>query len=111
MKKINNYKVRRYKMYKTVVIEYSPKADDMAKKFANGGEEAKQSFIEVVNRLGKMDNKVSQSIAGVDLFGTMWEDLGPTVITSFSKMDNGISKSSDSMQQSIDKSNCSFSTK
>lgn len=76
-------------------------ADDMAKKFANGGEEAKQAFIEVVNRLGNMDDKVSQSIAGVDLFGTMWEDLGPTVITSFSKMDNGISKSSDSMQKSI----------
>ena len=77
-------------------------ADEMAKKFANGGEEAKQAFIEVVNRLGNMDDKVSQSIAGVDLFGTMWEDLGPTVITSFSKMDNGISKSSDSMQKSID---------
>ena len=77
-------------------------ADEMAKKFANGGETAKQAFIEVVNRLGGMDDKVSQSIAGVDLFGTMWEDLGPTVITSFSKMDNGISKSSDSMQKSID---------
>lgn len=77
-------------------------ADDMAKKFANGGEEAKQAFIEVVNRLGSMDDKVSQSIAGVDLFGTMWEDLGPTVITSFSNMDAGISKSSDSMQKSID---------
>ena len=49
-----------------------------------------------------MDDKVSQSIAGVDLFGTMWEDLGPTVITSFSEMDAGISKSSDSMQKSID---------
>ena len=77
-------------------------ADTMAKKFANGGETAKQAFIEVVNRLGNMDDKVSQSIAGVDLFGTMWEDLGPTVITSFSNMDAGISKSSDSMQKSID---------
>lgn len=77
-------------------------ADEMAEKFANGGEEAKQAFIEVVNRLGNMDDKVSQSIAGVDLFGTMWEDLGPTVITSFSEMDAGISKSSDSMQKSID---------
>ena len=77
-------------------------ADKMAEKFANGGEEAKQAFIEVVNRLGSMDDKVSQSIAGVDLFGTMWEDLGPTVITSFSKMDNGILKTSDSMQKSID---------
>lgn len=77
-------------------------ADEMAQKFANGGEEAKKAFIEVVQRLGNMDDKVSQSIAGVDLFGTMWEDLGPTVITSFDEMDNGISKSSDSMQKSID---------
>lgn len=77
-------------------------ADEMAKKFANGGETAKEAFIEVVTRLGNMDDKVSQSIAGVDLFGTMWEDLGPTVISSFNKMDNGISQSSDSMQKSID---------
>lgn len=78
-------------------------ADEMAEKFAKGGDVAKEAFIEVVRRLGNMDDEVSQSIAGVDLFGTMWEDLGPTVITSFSKMDNGISKSSDSMQKSIDK--------
>lgn len=77
-------------------------ADKMAKKFANGGDTAKQAFIEVVKRLGNMDDKVSQSIAGVDLFGTMWEDLGPTVITSFSNMDAGISKSSKSMEKSID---------
>ena len=77
-------------------------ADTMANKFAQGGEIAKQAFVEVVEKIGKMDNKVEQSIVGVDLFGTMWEDLGPTVVTSFSKMDNGISKSSNSMQNSID---------
>lgn len=76
--------------------------DEMSKKFASGGQVAKQAFIEVVNRLSKMDDKVSQSIAGVDLFGTMWEDLGPEVISSFQKMDSGISKSSSSMQDSID---------
>lgn len=78
-------------------------ADEMARKFAKGGNVAKEAFIEVIKRLGKMDDKVSQSVAGVDLFGTMWEDLGPTVITSFSKMDKGISKGSDSMQESMDK--------
>lgn len=77
-------------------------ANTMAKKFAQGGDTAKQAFIEVVEKIGKMDNKVEQSVVGVDLFGTMWEDLGPTVVTSFSKMDNGISKSSNSMQDSID---------
>lgn len=77
-------------------------ADTMAKKFAKGGDEAKQAFVEVIQKIAKMDNKVEQSIVGVDLFGTMWEDLGPTVISSFSKMDRGISKSSNSMQESID---------
>lgn len=77
-------------------------ANTMAKKFAQGGNVAKQAFIEVVEKIGKMDNKVEQSIVGVDLFGTMWEDLGSTVITSFSKMDNGISKNSNSMKQSIE---------
>lgn len=77
-------------------------ADKMAKKFSKGGDEAKEAFKEVIQRISKMDNKVEQSIVGVDLFGTMWEDLGPTVITSFSKMDRGISKSSNSMQKSID---------
>ena len=77
-------------------------ANTMAKKFAQGGDTAKQAFIEVVEKIGKMDNKVEQSVVGVDLFRTMWEDLGPTVVTSFSKMDNGISKSSNSMQDSID---------
>lgn len=77
-------------------------ANTMAKKFAQGGDTAKQAFIQVVEKIGKMDNKVEQSVVGVDLFGTMWEDLGPTVVTSFSKMDNGISKSSNSMQDSID---------
>lgn len=78
-------------------------ANTMAKKFAQGGDVAKQAFIEVVQKIGKMDNKVEQSIVGVDLFGTMWEDLGPKVVTSFNKMDNGISKSSNSMQDSIDR--------
>lgn len=77
-------------------------ADAMAKKFAKGGDEAKQAFVEVIQKIAKMDNKVEQSIVGVDLFGTMWEDLGPAVISSFSKMDRGISKSSNSMQESID---------
>lgn len=77
-------------------------ANEMAKKFASGGDTAKKAFTEVIQKIGKMDNKVEQSIVGVDLFGTMWEDLGPTVITSFDKMDNGISKSNDSMQKSID---------
>ena len=48
MKKINNYKVRSEKMYKTVVIEYSPKADDMAKKIEEKANEMLQKGFELV---------------------------------------------------------------
>lgn len=77
-------------------------ADEMAQKFASGGEIAKQAFTEVVQKIGNMDDKVEQSLVGVNLFGTMWEDLGPTVITSLNQMDNGIVQSSGTMQNSIE---------
>ena len=48
MKKINNYKVRSEKMYKTVVIKYSPKADDMAKKIEEKANEMLQKGFELV---------------------------------------------------------------
>lgn len=55
-------------------------AEEMAAKFSQGGEEAKQAFQDTVAALSEMDNAVMQNIAGTELFGTMWEDLGPEVI-------------------------------
>lgn len=57
-------------------------ADEMSNKFANGGDSAKEAFSQVVTALKEMDDPIAQSTAGVDLFGTMWEDLGPAVVTS-----------------------------
>ena len=64
-------------------------ADEMAKKFASGGDVAKNAFFEVIQRISEMDNAVEQSKVGVDLFGTMWEDLGPTVITQLGTIRDG----------------------
>lgn len=61
-------------------------ADDMAAKFAAGGDTAKEAFQEVVDGLASMDDPVEQSIAGVNLFGTMWEDLGPEVVTQLANI-------------------------
>lgn len=55
-------------------------ADDMAQKFGQGGDVAKEAFDQVINGLAGMEDPVQQNIAGVNLFGTMWEDLGPKVI-------------------------------
>lgn len=51
-------------------------ADEMRKAFAKGGDSAKKATQKTLKALLEMDDKVKQNQAGVDLFGTMWEDLG-----------------------------------
>lgn len=51
-------------------------ADKMREKFAQGGESAQEATKQTLEALFSMDDQVKQNQAGVDLFGTMWEDLG-----------------------------------
>lgn len=73
-------------------------ADEMAQKFGAGGKTAKEAFNEVIEGLASMDDPVAQSAAGVNLFGTMWEDLGHQVITSMSTASDAIDKSRESVE-------------
>lgn len=74
-------------------------ADDMASRFAQGGETARNAFMEVVQKLGDVDDAVEQNVIGVDLFGTMWEDLGPQVVTSLGEMQTGFNGTADTMNK------------
>lgn len=76
-------------------------ADEMAQKFGAGGKTAKEAFNEVIEGLASMDDPVAQSTAGVNLFGTMWEDLGPQVITSMSTASDAIDKSRESVEELV----------
>ena len=76
-------------------------ADEMAQKFGAGGKAAKEAFNEVIEGLASMDDPVAQSTAGVNLFGTMWEDLGPQVITSMSTASDAIDKSRESVEELV----------
>lgn len=51
-------------------------ADEMAKKFAQGGPVAQQALDVVIDRLRGMKDPLAQSQAAVALFGTKAEDLG-----------------------------------
>ena len=51
-------------------------ADEMAAKFAAGGDTAKEAFNQTIDALAALEDPLAQNTAGVDLFGTMWEDLG-----------------------------------
>lgn len=74
-------------------------ADEMGKKFAKGGDTAKEAFNQVVKAIGSIQDPVKQSVVGVDLFGTMWEDLGPKVVTKLADMSNGFDKTNSSAQK------------
>ena len=76
-------------------------ADKMAKRFAAGGQDAKAAFNEVIQGLARMDDPVAQSAAGVNLFGTMWEDLGPQVITTLSTTNGAIDKTKETMEELV----------
>lgn len=65
-------------------------ANEMANKFAQGGETAKLAFQETIEALTQMQDPIAQSTAGVNLFGTMWEDLGADVVLSLAGINDGI---------------------
>lgn len=62
-------------------------ADEMAAKFAAGGESAKEAFQQTVAALAAVKDPLAQNAAGVALFGTMWEDLGPEVVTQLANIE------------------------
>lgn len=74
-------------------------ADDMATKFSQGGETAQQAFQDTIAALAKMEDPIAQNTAGVDLFGTMWEDLGAEGVLALANLNGEISNSTDAMAQ------------
>lgn len=74
-------------------------ADEMAAKFSEGGDTAKQAFQETVAALASMEDPLEQNTAGVDLFGTMWEDLGPEAVTALASIEEGAYDTAGAMQQ------------
>ena len=73
-------------------------ADVMAQKFAAGGETAQQAFQETIQALAGMEDPVQQNIAGVNLFGTMWEDLGPEVVAQLASITDDAYAAGDELQ-------------
>lgn len=61
-------------------------AEDMAAKFAQGGDVARDAFRTVVKALGDMSDPIAQNTAGVNLFGTMWEDLGADAVKALGEI-------------------------
>lgn len=74
-------------------------ADEMRKKFAAGGESAREAMEETVDALFDVDDAVKRNQAGVDLFGTMWEDLGEDGIRALMDVEGELSMTKNAMEE------------
>lgn len=74
-------------------------ASAMAQKFKAGGETGKQAFAETVEALKNMKDPVQQNIAGVNLFGTMWEDLGAEGVFALSEITGEVAGSTRALNE------------
>lgn len=73
--------------------------EDLQARFAKGGDSAKSATSEVLKALFEMDDKVKQNQAGVDLFGTMWEDLGIDGVKALMKVNGSADKTEKTMKK------------
>lgn len=72
-------------------------ADQMAKKFSQGGESAKEALLQTTEALFAMEDPIAQNTAGVNLFGTMWEDLGADGVKALTDLNGGAVDSVDAL--------------
>lgn len=73
--------------------------EELQAKFAAGGDTAKEATKEILDQLFALDDKVLQNQIGVDLFGTMWEDLGIDGVKALMDVTGEADKATDSMEQ------------
>ena len=74
-------------------------ADEMTEKFAAGGESAKEAFEETMEALAGMEDPMEQNAAGMELFGSMWEELGPEAVAQLTEIQDGVYGTADAMGQ------------
>lgn len=74
-------------------------AQELSQDFASGGDKANQAFQTVVTALGEVEDPLKKNQLGVSLFGTMFEDLESTAITSLGNVESKTNSTSDTLSK------------
>lgn len=74
-------------------------ADEVMGIFAKGGEDANIAFNTILHDLISMDDEVARDAVGVQLFGTMWEDLGVDAMAALSEVTDGAYLAGDALNE------------
>lgn len=73
-------------------------AGTLSAEFAAGGDSASNAMSRVTQALFAMDDPVQQNTVGVNLFGTMWEDLGVKGVQALMDVSGECSTASDALE-------------
>ena len=71
----------------------------MREEFAKGGESASKAMDKTLKALFSVDDQVKQNQAGVDLFGTMWEDLGVEGVKALTDVNGTASRTQKTIEE------------
>lgn len=74
-------------------------ADEITQAFGEGGDKASQAFEQVINGLKNIEDPIQQNVAGVAIFGTMWEDLGKDAVLALTDTKNKFDETISTMDQ------------
>ena len=74
-------------------------AEELQRKFAQGGETAEEAFREVTQALNDCDDEVAKNSAGVALFGTMWEDMGADAVKALTDTNGEFDKTAENLNK------------
>lgn len=77
-------------------------ASKMAQTFARGGPEAQAAFKQVVKAISSVKDPVKKNVIGVQLFGTMFEDLEKDVIAAMGNARDQFDMTKNTMQEVAD---------
>lgn len=67
--------------------------------FNEGGDKAKEATQDVMQALFALDDETERNALGVQLFGTMWEDLQADGVKALSNIDGEFDKTADTMKE------------
>lgn len=74
-------------------------AEEMAQAFTAGGESAQDAMYKTMEALMGLEDPVARNQAGVNLFGTMWEDLGEEGVRALMKVSGKVDMTADTLQK------------
>lgn len=74
-------------------------ADEMANKFAQGGQQAQEAFEQTMAALGQIEDPIARNTIGVGLFGTKFEDLEHQAVLSLGNVESVANQSADTLAQ------------